>query len=395
MEKKKLFIAVHQLNIGGVQKALINLLNEIDYDKYRVTLYVRKDRLDLLPQVNKNVEKIIINEDKTRYYLKPYSLWLLFRLRICDIFKNQSKADGIRAKISEYIASEKIKYEKKRHFTGGERYDVAVSYIQGWTAKLVAESIDAKRKIMFFHGSTDETHAVHEQIFDKFDKIVGVGKGVEDALKVFYPKWKDKITHIDNFVDFKEIALKSEEYSVKTPKNTTVLCSVGRLTKVKGFDLAIKSAKILKEKGVNFVWYIVGDGVERESLESLISKFGLIDSVILVGMKQNPYPYIKACDIYVQPSYEEAQPLTLTEAKILCKPIVSTKTIGGISQISDGKDGLLTEICSDGLAKGISELIEDENLKSEIEENLKAKDYSENDKRYRKEIDELLGGKTI
>ena len=101
MTKRKVLIVVHQLNLGGVQKALISALDVIDYSKNDVTLYVRKDRTDLISLVNKNVSKIIINKDKTKYYRKPYAVWLQLKLKFAEVFKNNS--EDIKNKLNDYI----------------------------------------------------------------------------------------------------------------------------------------------------------------------------------------------------------------------------------------------------------------------------------------------------
>ena len=140
--KKKVLIAVHQLNLGGVQKALISALNAIDYSKNDVVLYIRKNRTDLIESVNKNVSKIIINKDNTKYYRKPYSLLLLIKLSIAILFgKNTSEMNK---RLNDYIVDLQMKYEKEHYFSDDTIYDVAISYIQSHTAKFVSENIKAK-----------------------------------------------------------------------------------------------------------------------------------------------------------------------------------------------------------------------------------------------------------
>ena len=167
--KRKVLIAVHQLNIGGVQKSLIPALDAIDYDENEVTLYIRKNRLDLLPLVNKNVSKIIVNNDTTNHYRKPYAVYLQFKLKLFKLL-NKPTCE-IQDKLNQYILSQRMRYEKKHYFSDGIKYDVAVSYIQSYTAKFLCDNIDAKRKIMFYRGSTDEHHEMHSIIMEKFDKI--------------------------------------------------------------------------------------------------------------------------------------------------------------------------------------------------------------------------------
>lgn len=375
MGKRKLLFAVHQLNTGGVQKALISALRALDYEKNEVTLFVCKDRLDLLPDVPAGA-KVIVNDDRTRYYRKPKAIFL--------------QLTGQKEKLHRYIAEGKLAYQK-RFFADGKRFDVAVAYIQGWTAKLVAEGVQADRKYMFFHGSTDETHALHEEIFPAFDKIIGVNAGVREVLRGLYPKWQDKMTYLCNYVDAAEVIGKSRA-SIERPDGI-LLCSCGRVTKVKGFDMAIEAAALLKQKGFSFTWWIVGDGPERPALEEKIAALGLQDTVIITGMEANPYPRMAACDIYVQPSYEEAHPMTILEAQILCRPVVSTGTVGGKALVALEKTGLLCEISAADLAAKLERLMTDAALRSRMTEALAEIDHTNDEAVYRESWAKLLEGR--
>ena len=349
--KKKVLIAVHQLNLGGVQKALISALNAIDYSKNDVTLYIRKNRTDLLDSVNTNVSKIIINKDNTKYYRKPYSAFLLLKLKLFSLFgKDTSK---VNQKLNDYIVGLQMKYEKEHYFSDNTEYDVAVSYIQSHTAKFVSENIRAKKKVMFYHGSTDEFHEINEAVMSDYKSIYCVSKGALESISKCYPKFSEKMDYIENFVDYKAIRENAEEFIPDYPNNKLILCSCGRITPVKGYDLAVEAAAILKENNLDFKWYFVGDGSERAKIEEMIASKHLSDNIVITGLKDNPYPYIKNCDIYVQPSYEEAHPLSIIEAQMLCKVVVSTATAGGKSIITDEKDGIIADIKPESLAEKI------------------------------------------
>ena len=383
--KRKVLFVVHQLNLGGVQKALISALNAIDYSKNDVTLYVRKKRTDLLPFVNRNVSRIIINQDKTRYYRKPYSVWLQFMLWIT---KNQKYLN----KLNEYIVTSQMKYEKKHFFSDGIEYDIAISYIQSYTAKFVDENVKAKRKVMFYHGSTDEFHDVNEKVMQHFERIYCVSKGAQKAVQGLYPQYVDKIDCLENYVDAESVRQKANEFVPDYPKDKLILCSCGRITSVKGYDLAVGAEGILKKSGLDFKWCFVGDGVDRPKIESLISEKQLDDYIEITGLQDNPYPYIKNCDIYVQPSYEESYGLTIIEAQILGKTIVSTATVGGQSIIKDGENGVIAEINAESIAQKIFSIYQDKDLQKSIQNNLAKIDYTKDYQRFRNEWKKLLEG---
>lgn len=384
-KKKKVIIIVHQLNIGGVQKALISALNAIDYSENEVTLYVRKNRTDLISLVNRNVSRIIINQDKTRYYRKPYSVWLQLKHVL-------TKKQKYLSMLNNYIVSSQMKYEKERYFSDDVEYDLAVSYIQSYTAKLVAENINAKRKVMFYHGSTDEFHDVNEKAMQHFERIYCVSKGAQKAVQGFYPQYTEKIDCLENYVDAESVRQRANEFVPDYPNDKLILCSCGRITSVKGYDLAVGAAEKLKKNGLDFKWYFVGDGVDRPKIESLISEKRLDDYIEITGLQDNPYPYIKNCDIYVQPSYEESYGLTIIEAQILGRIIVSTKTVGGVDIIHDGIDGLLADIDAKSIAHKIFSIYQDKDLQKTVQKNLAKIDYSKDYQRFRNDWKKLLEG---
>lgn len=381
--KRKVLFVVHQLNLGGVQKALISALNALDYSENEVTLYVRKNRTDLLPQVNRNVSKIIINQDTTKYYRKPYALWLQLLLKI-------NKSQKTKQKLNDYIISSQMKYEKERYFSDDVEYDLAVSYIQSYTAKFVDENVKAKRKVMFYHGSTDEFHDVNEKAMQNFEQIYCVSKGAQKAVQGFYPQFAEKIGCLENYVDAESVRQKANEFLPDYPKDKLILCSCGRITSIKGFDLAVGAAKILKQQGLNYKWYFVGDGADRPKIEALISEKQLDDYIVITGLQDNPYPYIKNCDIYVQPSYEEAHPLSIIEAQILGKATVSTATVGGQSIIKDGENGVIAEINAESIAQKTSLIYQDTTLQKAIQNNLAKIDYTKDYQRFRNDWKKLL-----
>lgn len=383
--KRKVLFVVHQLNLGGVQKALISALNALDYSENEVTLYVRKNRTDLLTQVNRNISKIIINQDTTKYYKKPYAIWLQLLFKI----KNSQKT---KLKLTDYIISSQMKYEKVHYYSDDVEYDLAVSYIQSFTAKFVDENVKAKRKVMFYHGSTDEFHDVNEKSMQHFERIYCVSKGAQKAVQGFYPQYAEKIDCLENYVDAESVRQKAKEFIPDYPNDKLILCSCGRITPVKGFDLAVEAAEILKQQGLDFKWYFVGDGADRKKTEQLITEKRLSEVVAITGYRNNPYPYIKNCDIYVQPSYEEAHPLSIIEAQIIGKTIVSTATVGGKSIINDGENGVIADINAESIAREICSICQDKDLQNAIHNNLAKIDYSKDYQRFKNGWKKLLEG---
>jgi len=362
--KKKLLLVIPHLTIGGVQKSLISALPSLDYDRYDVTLYLRKNRTTLLPYVDKRVN-VIINKDTTKYYRKPYSVFLQIFSKLLSVFGLKEKSAEIEKKLSDFIREQSMEYEHNAYFKDVV-FDKAIAYVQGYTVEFVDKYINSKDKYVFFHTSKDEVHFLHKKALPHFKRIAALHETQAELIKEWYPEVSDRITIVENFVSRPAIEGQSKEYNIEKPAGKTVLCSCGRLSFVKGFDIAIESAKMLKEKGFDFLWYFVGDGPEREKLEKKIVEYRLSDCIAITGMKENPYPYMKAADIYVQPSYEEAMPVTIIEALKLKKPVITTATVGGKKLVSHEKTGLISDINAEFLSESILKLINDKTLYDKI-----------------------------
>ncbi len=388
MKKKKLLIVAHHLTIGGVQKSLLAALKVIDYGKFDVTLYLRKNRTDLRPFVDERVN-VIINDDNNHYYRKPYALFLQILIVLFGLLGKTEKVERLNKKLSDAIVKWSMDYEQK-HFFNSEKYDIAIAYVQGYTSLFVSDCVEAEKKIVFFHTSVDELHSVHEKIIDKFSKIVAIHNEQKELIKQWYPQIKDRIFIVENYCDKALIEEQSKEFLVDVPDNKFVFCTCGRFSPVKGFDLAVESARVLKEKNISFIWYFVGDGPERANIEKLIDEYQLQENIIITGMQKNPYPYINACDIYVQPSYQEAMPLTLIEAKRLNKPMVTTATVGGVQLVENGVAGVVCEINAQAIANGMENLIVDKAAFEKIKFNLENTDYSKELNKYKTQWQNLL-----
>ena len=365
---------IHQLTVGGSQKSLLSALNAIDYEKNDVTLYVRKNKLDLINSINQNVN-VIVNDDTHHYYRKYYSLLFLLLIKASKLLGKKKLEKQFTKRLSNKINNDKLKYEYKSFFAD-KRYDVAISYISNWHCRLVAEYIVAKKKICFHFDSTDFSPEIHKIVFPYFNQIVVDSNGTRYNLIKSYPEIENRFIVINNYVDYEAVIKKSKAKVELNYYHKYMIVTCGRLTPIKGFDLAVMAASILKKKGIDFFWYFVGDGSEKINIEQMIFESNLNSNIFITGMVDNPYPYIKACNIYVQPSYSESYGLTITEAKMLNKPIVSTLTAGGSEQIEDGVNGVLTNINPEAIADGIFNLLNSSEKINMIKSNLESYDYS-------------------
>ena len=389
MMKKRLLVVIPHLTIGGVQKSLISALKALDYDKYDVTLYLRKNRTDLLSFVDERVN-VIVNTDPNRYYRKPYAILLQIKSLVAKVFGKKDKAKKINDILEEKIRCDAMEYERKTYFNN-THYDIAVAYVQGYVALFVDKCINADKKILFFHTSTNDTPEIHNAVIPNYSAVAALHEQQKALLEEWYPSSNGKIKIVENYTDKDLITEQSKAFSIpETDK--TVICSCGRFSPVKGFDMAVEAAKILKDDGVDFIWYFVGDGPERANLENKITEYNLKNNIVITGMQKNPYPYMAGCDIYVQPSYEEALGLTILEAHRLNKPVITTATVGGLKLVEAGKNGVVCEISSAAIAESISDLINDKEKFNRITNNLKSTDYSHEFDKYKQQWKNVLEG---
>lgn len=387
--KKKLLIVAHHMTIGGVQKSLISALKALDYDKYDVTLYLRKNRTELLPFVDERVE-VIVNTDPNRYYRKPYAIILQIKSLILKAFGKNDKARELNDILEEKIRNDAMEYERKTYFANAH-YDIAVAYVQGYVALFVDKCIKADKKILFYHTSTNDTPEIHNAVIGNYYTVVALHEQQKALLKEWYPSSKGKIKIVENYTDKDLITEQSKAFSISAT-DKTVICSCGRFSPVKGFDMAVETAKILKDNGKDFIWYFVGDGPERKNIEQKITECVLESNIVITGMQTNPYPYMACCDIYVQPSYEEAMPVTILEAHRLNKPVVTTATVGGCKLVETDTNGIVCDIKPEAIAENITDLINDKEKYTSILSNLKATDYSHEFEKYKAQWEALLEG---
>ena len=383
---RKVLISSFDMEVGGVERSIISMLNNFDYSNNEVDLMLYSHTGDFMPMLNNRVN--LLNE------VKQYST---FRKSIGETIKQGNLTLGLARILSKFLA--KINGSIKDLSEYGiyqmqliwkytlpflpkieKKYDVAISYL--WPHYFVSEKVQAKTKIAWIHTdySTIETDVDMDlKMWNKFNYIIAVSEECKNAFLKKYPSLKDKVKVMENITstDFiRTMAKESIEEDIKKD-NSFKLVSVARLSHAKGIDNAVKALKILHDRGLtNIKWYVVGYGGDEDMIKNLIRENNLEDSFILLGKKINPYPYMYAGDIYVQPSRYEGKAVTVGEAQILGKPVVITNYTTAKSQVRDNIDGYICELSVEGIADGVEKLYKDKNLRIKLSENCKNTDYS-------------------
>ncbi|MDU2693463.1 MAG: glycosyltransferase [Intestinibacter bartlettii] len=360
IKKRLLFVNGH-LNVGGVEKSLVDLLKAIDYDKYEVDLVLFEELGDYIDEIPKDVN--VKFYDLTNTYgaflkcifgnLKPNK----FKYAFIRIIFNLQRIFGVRM-ISLLNSL----------FKDLGTYDCAIAYRIGICSEFVAYVVDAKRKITWWHhGSYDynqkQTKTI-EQVYDKFDYVVSVSQGCKDMILENVNISPEKIVVIPNIIDFDYIQKKSLEKIEENlfDKDFVNIVSIGRLSPEKGMINCVLSCKQLMDLGYKIKWFLIGDGVEYKKIKMEIEKNKLEENIFLLGRKKNPYSYLRYADIYVHPSYVESMSITVLEAMCLDKPLVVVRSIGPSEFIRDGENGLLVDVSVDGIVNGVKCLINNRDL---------------------------------
>ena len=221
------------------------------------------------------------------------------------------------------------------------------------------------------------------EYYSKFDKVITISEEVDRGFKTELKESKKFIETkiIKLFVDPNLIRKRAlEEFFPNFQSEKIKIVTVCRLTKQKGLDMAVNACRVLVSKGYDLEWFIVGEGIERVFLENLIYKNNLQEYIKLIGIKENPYPFVYNADIYVQTSIFEGLGLTVVEAAMLQKPIVCTNFPTAYEILKDKITGLIVEMNSDAIANGIESLIIDSGLSYYLIKNLNDEEYSDMDK---------------
>ena len=375
--KKNILFIIPGLGAGGGEKSLINLLTQIDFNKYNVDLFLLNHEglfIDFIPkEVNVLIMKDnleIFNKDlkeSISKYLSKGKISLAYsRLMFC-LVNRFNKNVGIAEQYS-------FKYLRKAIGAIDKKYDVAIGYLEKTSNYICIDCVQANKKIGWIHTDYSKLNLdknFDKKYFEKYNYIITVSEECKNSLINNFNELEDKIKIIKNIVSPTIInKMAQENADICINKKETIIVSVGRLSYEKGFDIAVKACNILIDNGLKVKWYLVGEGNERNKLEKLIIEKNLEDNFILLGAQSNPYKYINMADIYVQPSRFEGKSIAMDEAKILCKPIVATNFTTVRDQINDRVDGIITEMDEESLAKGITLLINDNKLHSNIINNL-------------------------
>lgn len=349
--KKKLLFVCYGLGIGGIETCLVNLLNALPEKKFQIDVLLMNPEYELKPRIRTSV-----------HYLDSFQ----YVMNTTDTMNQIKEHGGIIKNLRKFISycnfriRVKIGANSWKAFRSlPSHYDIAIAYSQNdYSPYYVIDKVNADRKVMWYHNGMYERYGKKyrrdEKYFSKFDYIVAVSSDCKQMLETKFGILKEKIIVLHNICDVAYIQEKADSFIPSSFDNQYVhLVTVGRMTKEKGADLAVEVCRHLCEKGLAVKWHWVGDGNQKEEIQKKVEEYKLQDHFVFEGNQENPYPYIKCADVYVQPSYYEAYSTTVTEAKVLHKPIVVTDVGGMREQLKNINACYIVNADIDSLLKAI------------------------------------------
>lgn len=413
--KPRIIILMHYMELGGAEMALIGLLHALDPERVDVDLFIYSHRgplmkyipdwVNLLPEIPAYsvIEKPMTVALK-RGHIGVVSGRLLAKLRYTK-YRKANPAIGDDVASLQYVGNcvtpllPKINTEVE--------YDLCISFLT--PHNIGRDKVRAKKRLAWIHtdySTVSVNPEIELPVWSAFDKIASISDEVTKSFLKTFPSLEKKTLPMENILPKNYVKERANEFDArgefnnigmgitilsigryayqKNFDNIPLICaelmkllSIGRFCQAKNYDNVPDITRRMIETGVaDLKWYIIGYGGEEALIKSKIKEAGMEDHVILLGKKENPYPYIKACDIYVQPSRYEGKSVTVREAQMLYKPVAVTAYPTASSQIKDGVDGVIIPLDNNGCAHGLANFIRNKELQDKIVNYLHAHDYA-------------------
>ena len=373
---KNILIVANKMNMGGTEVSLLNTIKELKKKNVKITLALLKKEGIYLEKVPKDIKIIeILNEKQNKLFEKTNFKRILMIFNFKFIFMKILK------KINPVKMYIKLLKEIEEN---NENYDIAIDF-HGYGyfgTAYVIEKVRANKKIMFIHDEKIDCLKNVENWIDRFDKIFCVSKSCINIVKKRYAFLENKLDEFHNIIDEGKIDKLSMKKIEKLSDKINLL-TIGRLEYQKGYDLLVNIAEKLDR--LKYTWYIIGAGSLSEEIKKSIIEKNLQENVIMLGMKTNPYPYIKNTDIYIQTSRHEGYGIAIAEARYFNKPIIATKLDCIKEQIEDGETGVLCKFVEDEFVNAINDLISNPDKRERLSNNLRKNGFKD-----KNEINKLL-----
>lgn len=381
---KRILIVSHALELGGAERSLIGLLEALDPKRCDIDLFLLQHKGELMPAIPKYVH-LLPEVPAYTVLARPMKDTLREGHLLLTGARFIGKLMAYRYAKSKHYTDHGVSLEYSHKFTcpfmppiqQNQEYDLAISFLT--PHYFVAKKVRAKKKIAWIHTDYSRVQvniSSELTMWNAYDYIVSISQSVSKSFLQVFPSLTSKILLIENILPYSLILDQSREHLIVQKDKYIHLLSVGRYCTAKNFDNIPDICSRLIQQGFKIRWYIIGFGGDEPLIQQKISDAHMQDHVILLGKKANPYPYIKACDLYVQPSRYEGKCVSVIEAQILAKPVVITDYSTSSSQLEDGVDGVIVPMDNEGCAAGIAALLRNPDKMRQLSANCKKRDYS-------------------
>ena len=384
--KKRIVFLIPSMFIGGAERSLIGLLDALDPEIWDVDLFLLRHEGELMNAIPAHVRLLpaipaytVLARPMKDTLKEGHFLLTAVRLAGKIAARQYDKKHGLKESIVSLEYSHKYTYRWMPKIQPETEYDLAISFLT--PHYFVANKVRAKKKIAWIHTDYSRVQVNRESelaMWDRYDHIASISDVVTESFLGTFPELKEKIVLIENILPEKLIRQQAEVFSVESemPAKGIRLLSVGRYCTAKNFDNVPDMCARLLQSGLDVYWYLIGFGPDESLIRQKIKEAGVEERVILLGKKENPYPYIKSCDLYAQPSRYEGKAVTVREAQMLGKPVVITRYPTSPSQLEDGVDGIIVPMDNEGCAQGIAALLRDPEKMESLSLVCLSRDYS-------------------
>ena len=366
--KPSILIFSQAMELGGVERSLLGLLDAIDYDRYDVDLFLMRRSGELMPYLNPKAKLL---PEIPQYASLAVPMASLVKSGQLGVLRGRLKGKLAARRFDKQHSSDKpsiaaLTYSHKYTLNSmppisGKTYDLAISFLT--PHYFARERVNAKKYAAWIH--TDYTALTFDRsaelaMWEGYDAICGVSERASESI-------------LPRELTCKQAAMPQTDM----PAGDGIsLLSVGRFCEAKNFDNVPDICRRLVAAGLDVKWYLIGYGGDEPLIRQKIDEAGMQERVIILGKKDNPYPYMRACDLYVQPSRYEGKAVTVREAQLLGKPVVITNYTTSGSQLEDGADGVIVPMDNAGCAAGIAALLRDPERMQRLSENCEKRDYT-------------------
>lgn len=398
--KKIIFFLPHMLG-RGVEKSLLSLLEYLPRDEFEIQIALVQKEGEFMPLIPTDIKTVELDIPKKMKELVNHPI--SGSAKIMSLVKHGHFITIGEIFYRKYIKKDPLagllySFHSLSMFSG--EYDLAICYHMHcpFLIRYVADKVNSKRKAIWIHNDFSNTRFPVRQYMRElqyYDKIFAVSKQCADEFCEQCPEYAEKVDVFYNYLSLKSVMSQSElgypkEILDAKRKNKKVILSVGRLEKMKGFDLAIQVAAQLKEKNIDFRWFLLGTGSETKLLETMIENYNLNDYFVLCGAKNNPYPWYKNSDLMVIPSRHEGFSIVLMEARALNLPAVATDFAGAKEQIIQNGTGIVVEHDIDEIVDAVVKLLNDTELLHKMRSRLLQERENINDKMQINKLKDLV-----